>query len=98
MPLFERGLSSLAPGSSIEGRRFRPNLVVATPTAGYVEDAWVGRLLRALSFAIINELPLPNGRRADVVSVLVSQLDPTESTGQYARYTLKANGVTQPGG
>jgi hypothetical protein len=29
----------------------------------------VGRLLRALSFAIINELPLPNGRRADVVGL-----------------------------
>lgn len=29
----------------------------------------VGRLLRALSFAVINELPLPNGRRADVVGL-----------------------------
>lgn len=28
-----------------------------------------GRLLRALSFAIINELPLPNGRRADIVGL-----------------------------
>ena len=29
----------------------------------------VGRLLRTLSFAVINELPLPNGRRADVVGL-----------------------------
>jgi hypothetical protein len=29
----------------------------------------VGRLLRAMSFAAINELPLPNGRRADVVAL-----------------------------
>ena len=29
----------------------------------------MGRLLRALSFAVINELPLPNGRRADVVGL-----------------------------
>ncbi|KAB2939444.1 MAG: MmcB family DNA repair protein [Hyphomicrobium sp.] len=29
----------------------------------------VGRLLRALSFAVVNELPLPNGRRADVVGL-----------------------------
>jgi hypothetical protein len=29
----------------------------------------VGRLLRSLSFAVINELPLPNGRRADVVGL-----------------------------
>jgi hypothetical protein len=29
----------------------------------------VGRLMRALGFASINELPLPNGRRADVVGL-----------------------------
>jgi len=29
----------------------------------------VGRLLRAMSFAVITELPLPNGRRADVVGL-----------------------------
>jgi hypothetical protein len=29
----------------------------------------VGRLLRALGFATITELPLPNGRRADVVGL-----------------------------
>lgn len=28
-----------------------------------------GRLLRAMSFAIVNELPLPNGRRADIVGL-----------------------------
>jgi hypothetical protein len=28
-----------------------------------------GRLLRAMSFAVINELPLPNGRRADIVGL-----------------------------
>ena len=29
----------------------------------------VGRLMRALGFASLNELPLPNGRRADVVGL-----------------------------
>jgi hypothetical protein len=29
----------------------------------------VGRLLRALGYASLNELPLPNGRRADVVGL-----------------------------
>jgi len=29
----------------------------------------VGRLLRAYSFAVVNELVLPNGRRADVVAL-----------------------------
>jgi hypothetical protein len=28
-----------------------------------------GRLLRAMSFAVITELPLPNGRRADIVGL-----------------------------
>jgi hypothetical protein len=35
---------------------------------------------------------------ATVVGAIVMQDDPTESTSQYARYTLKANGVTQLGG
>jgi hypothetical protein len=38
------------------------------------------------------------GKRATVVSALVMQDDPTEAVTQYARYTLKVNGVTQPGG
>jgi hypothetical protein len=32
----------------------------------------VGRLMRALGFASLNELPLPNGRRADVVGLSMS--------------------------
>jgi hypothetical protein len=38
------------------------------------------------------------GQQATVVGAIVMQDDPTESVTQYARYTLKANGVTQPGG
>jgi hypothetical protein len=38
------------------------------------------------------------GERADVVAALVMYDEPTESINQYARYTLKVNGVTQPGG
>jgi hypothetical protein len=38
------------------------------------------------------------GPDADVVAALVTYDEPTESIGQYARYTLKANNVTQPGG
>jgi hypothetical protein len=36
--------------------------------------------------------------RIDVISALVMYDEPTESINQYARYSLKANGVTQPGG
>jgi len=35
---------------------------------------------------------------ADVVAAVVTYDEPTESINQYARYTLKVNGVTQPGG
>jgi hypothetical protein len=38
------------------------------------------------------------GGDSTVVGAIVMQDDPTESVTQYARYTLKANGVTQPGG
>jgi hypothetical protein len=36
--------------------------------------------------------------QADVVSAIVTYDEPTEAIGQYAPYTLKVNGVTQPGG
>jgi Immune inhibitor A peptidase M6 len=37
-------------------------------------------------------------RDSDVVAVLVMQRDPDEAITQYAPYTLKVNGVRQPGG
>jgi len=37
-------------------------------------------------------------KKATVVAALVTYDDPTESSFQYARYSLVANGVTQPGG
>lgn len=41
-------LRALAPGADVDARRFRPNLVVASPgdAAGFVEQGWVGRVLR----------------------------------------------------
>ncbi|HEU5044664.1 MAG TPA: choice-of-anchor J domain-containing protein, partial [Nocardioidaceae bacterium] len=38
------------------------------------------------------------GDSAQTVAALVMQDDPSETVDQYARYTLTANGVTQPGG
>ena len=38
------------------------------------------------------------GGQARVVAALVMYDEPTESINQYARYTLKVNGLTQPGG
>lgn len=39
-------LQDLAPGSAIDVRRFRPSLLLHTDTAGFAEQAWVGRSLR----------------------------------------------------
>jgi hypothetical protein len=38
------------------------------------------------------------GAGSTILGAIVMQDDPTEAVTQYARYTLKANGVTQPGG
>jgi hypothetical protein len=38
------------------------------------------------------------GIHATTVGAIVTQDDPTESTTQYARYSLRVNGVLQPGG
>jgi len=37
---------ALAPGSVVDHRRFRPNLVVDWPGSGLVEHGWIGRVLR----------------------------------------------------
>jgi uncharacterized protein YcbX len=41
-----RKLRALAPSSVIDVRRFRPNLVIATESEGFVETAWTGKQLR----------------------------------------------------
>jgi uncharacterized protein len=42
----ERALSSAAPGSRFDARRFRPNIVIDTPDEGFVETGWVQHTLR----------------------------------------------------
>jgi hypothetical protein len=63
---------------------------VYTPRLDGQNRAFLGRrtLRRLLGRAV----------KADVVSVLIMQNDPSELVDRYARYTLNANGVTQPGG
>jgi hypothetical protein len=51
----------------------------------------------SLNAAAIEKL-MTTAPKIDVVAALVMYDEPTESINQYARYTLKANGVTQPGG
>jgi uncharacterized protein len=40
-----RRLQALAPGSRVDVRRFRPNLVIETGAEGFVEQEWIGRRL-----------------------------------------------------
>jgi hypothetical protein len=75
--------------------------LIGYETSGKKPHAFVANVPLNSSFAaalsggklerIINE-------KADVVAALVMYDEPSESISQYARYTLKVNGVTQPGG
>gem|GEM_PF-7132478 len=51
----------------------------------------------SLNAAAIEKL-MTTSPRIDVIAALVMYDEPTESINQYARYTLKTNDVTQPGG
>ena len=46
----------------------------------------------------IAQLRTALGDQVDVVAAIVSYDEPTETIVDYAPYTLKVNGVTQPGG
>jgi len=46
-------LAARAPGSQIDVRRFRPNLLVASETNGFPERAWVGKRLQ-IGEAVLN--------------------------------------------
>jgi immune inhibitor InhA-like protein len=99
------GGNLISDGSSLEGwrtvtqirpipvRGFTAQLVGYRSTGPGVRRAFVFPL--PLDFS--ERLTLKNSR-ADVVAALVTYDEPTESIDQYARYTLRVNGVVQPGG
>lgn len=70
-------------GYDAQGRGFRTVLKLGPDFHGELSGKAISRGL---------------GRSATVVAALVTYDEPTESVSQYARYTLTANGVTQPGG
>jgi hypothetical protein len=75
--------------------------LVAYDTSGNKTDAFVAQIpLSSKFFGSLDAKTIKKvlGKKADVVAALVMYDDPTESVGQYARYTLTVNGVTQPGG
>lgn len=52
-------LRAAHPAGDFDARRFRPNLVVDAPDQGWIEDAWVGRVLRvgAARFRVVVPTP-----------------------------------------
>ena len=75
--------------------------LVAYQTSGNNTDAFATSIPISRNFqGSLDEKQIKKliGQKADVVAALVMYDEPTESINQYARYTLKVNGVTQPGG
>lgn len=56
-------LRARLPGSAIDERRFRPNIVVEAPGAGPLEQAWLGRTVRVGPQAVLR-IAAPCGRCA----------------------------------
>jgi hypothetical protein len=75
--------------------------LVGYETSGKKPHAFVASVPLTSSFAASlkgGKLEKLIGEKANVVAALVMYDEPTESIGQYARYTLRVNNVTQPGG
>jgi hypothetical protein len=87
-----------------------PTQAHPTPVAGWTvqlvaiqgkKHAWLEPLKLNANFK--GEISYPAirkalGSSAKVVGAIVTYDDPSETSTQYARYTLRVNGVTQPGG
>lgn len=54
-----RQLVTYAPESRFDPRRFRPNLVLDTPAAGFVENEWQGRALTIGEVRLTVSIPVP---------------------------------------
>ena len=105
------GGTSLSDGSTLDGwksfSQTRP-----TTVAGYTVYVVSMNTAKKKDAITVTRLPLTSGfsintpanvqkyidKNADFVGAIVMYDDPTESTTDYARYTLAVNGVTQPGG
>jgi hypothetical protein len=75
--------------------------LVGYETSGKKPHAFVASVPLSSSFAASlkgGKLERLINEKADVVAALVMYDEPTESINQYARYTLRVNNVTQPGG
>jgi hypothetical protein len=103
------GGTVLSDGSSLAGWRSASE-VRPTPVAGYTVQL-VGYSSTGRAPVFIEAMPLRDnravsivapwglaGRGVDVVAAIVTYDEPTEGITAYAPYTLRVNGVVQPGG
>jgi hypothetical protein len=106
------GSTSLSDGSSLAGWQ-SPTQAHPIPVNGFTVQLVAYSANSRTPPAIIASLPLNSNFRgslsggalrgvirnqADVVAAIVMYDEPTEALTQYAPYTLRVNGVTQPGG
>ena len=104
------GATDLSDGSTLEGwqspTQFNPIDVegYTLRLVAYTDDharAWTHVVRLGPGFRGViegDELHQAIGRRADVVAAIVTYHDKTETVQQYAPYTLRVDGVLQPGG
>ena len=103
------GDTILSDGSTLEGwssiTQFNPieveGFTVRVIAYRDAKKAWVGEVPLDEDFNGVLQggaLTKAIGSQADVVSVIVTYHDSTETVGQYAPYRLRVNGVLQPGG
>ena len=103
------GATLISDGSSLDGWKSftetKPNTVAGFTVTIISIDTSKGKItvkpLRLnAGFSIKGKAKVQKyiDKRADFVGVVVFYDDPSETSFQYAPYTLKVNGVTQPGG
>jgi hypothetical protein len=105
------GGTSLSDGSTLTGWKSfsetKPNTVagftvyiVSLNTAKYRDGITVKRLKLTSSFSIKGKAKVQKyvDKKADFVGAIVMFDDPSETSDDYARYSLVVNGATQPGG
>jgi hypothetical protein len=74
--------------------------IVSLNTAKYRDGITVKRLKLTSSFSIKGKAKVQKyvDKKADFVGAIVMFDDPSETSDDYARYSLVVNGATQPGG
>lgn len=83
-------LAAAVTDAAVDGRRLRPNLVIATgQSAGFVEDAWVGRTMRIGRSAVVEFT-----HRTERCVMVNNAQDGLPQSSQVLRAVAEANGLS----